>query len=63
MKKRKIFYSIEVECKDEDLVNFIELNRPTGFCYEYQEEKQVFDDKIVSDFFNYLSEIMKPKTV
>lgn len=36
--KKKIFYSIEVECENEDVLNFVRLNNPTGFQYEYIED-------------------------
>jgi len=36
--KKRIFYSIEVKCKDEDLMHFIELHRPKGLIYEYVED-------------------------
>lgn len=57
--KRKIYYSIEVECKDEDLINFIELKRPAGFIYEYMEEIKPQQD----DFFLLLGKIFKPEKI
>jgi len=62
--KRKIYYSIEVECEEKDLVQFIELKRPNKEClYEYTELviPEIDTDKIVNDFFGYLGEILKPK--
>lgn len=62
--KRKIFYSIEVECEEHDLLQFVELKRPSkDFCYEYTELvfPDIDTDKVVSDFFGYLNEIFKPQ--
>ena len=38
MKNKRIFYSIDVECTEEDLFNFVQLNNPKGFQYEYVED-------------------------
>ena len=64
--KRKIFYSIEVECEEQDLLQFVELKRPSKeFCYEYTElVLPDFDPKkVTDDFFETLNKILKPENI
>ena len=39
MSKKRIFYSIDVDCDDQDILNFIRMNHPDSkFNYEYVED-------------------------
>jgi len=56
MKKKRIFYSVDVECEEDDILTFIRLNHPgMKFNYEYvedvKEEDTNYFEKLV-DIFN-----------
>ena len=55
MKKQRIYYSIDVECENKDILNFIRLNHPgIKFNYEYvedvKEEKPDYKEQLMTTF-------------
>lgn len=62
MKKKRIFYSIEVECEDEDTFDFIRLHNPKGFDYEYVEDiKEPELHPIMQDIFDCFNPVENAK--
>lgn len=60
MKTKRIFYSIDVECTDKDIMNFVRLNHPgMKFNYEYVEDVRPITSNLDS-LFERLGEILKP---
>lgn len=59
MGKRKISYSIKVNCEDEHVIDFIRLNNPKGFDFEkietiggLTEKEKEFLDQILRERFD-----------
>jgi len=58
MTKKRIFYSIDVDFEDNDILTFIRLNHP-GIKFNYEYVEDVKEEK--PDYLNELINCVKPE--
>jgi len=63
MAKKRIFYSIDVDCEDQDILNYIRINHPgIKFNYEYVEDIETHKNNL-HHLFADLGDILSGKTL